>query len=174
MRRALAAVLVLSLGGWEPFRAADPDVEAGNRAYAEGRYDDALAAYDRAAQRGGVDPDGLAFDRGTAELRKADQVKDPDEKRKLIERATDHLKQAGRAKDPRIRGQASYNRGNSLMDQGKLEDAIEAYKQALREDADLDDARVNLELALRRREKQRQQQQRQQGQQGQQGGQNGQ
>jgi hypothetical protein len=152
--RLLVPLLAVVLGGWTPFRAPDPDVEAGNQAYAAGRYDDALAAYDRAARRGVVDGDGLAFDRGTAELKKADAAKDPDEKRRLTDRALDDLKRAGRAKDARIRGAASYNRGNALLGQDKLEDAIEAYKQALRDDASLDDARLNLELALRRRQHQ--------------------
>ena len=174
-RTWLTAVAVVALAGWEPFRTIDPDVEAGNRAYAEGRYDDALAAYDRAARRAGVDADGLAFDRGTAELQKADAAKDPAEKRRLTERALEDLKQAARARDSHIRGAANYNRGNALMGQDKLDDAIEAYKQALREDPELDDARLNLELALRRREKQQQKKQQQgQGQQGQGQGQQGQ
>jgi len=166
-RRAGLAALVLALAAWQPFRTADPDVEAGNRAYAEGRYDDALAAYDRAARRGGVDDDGLAFDRGTAELKKADATRDAGEKQRLTQRALEDLKQAGRARDPRIRGRAHYNRGNLMMGQDKLDDAIEAYKQALREQPDLDDARLNLELALRRRQKQQQQSKQNQGQQGQ-------
>jgi hypothetical protein len=176
LRRYGLAILALALAGWQPFRTADPDVEAGNRAYDEGRYGDAIAAYDRARRRGGVDGDGLAFDRGTAELGQADAVSDPVEKRRLIEHALESLKQAARSKDPRIRGAASYNRGNALMAQDKLEDAIEAYKQALRDDPALDDARLNLELALRRREhKQRAQNQGGQGQPGQPGpGQRGQ
>jgi hypothetical protein len=157
-RGAALAALVVALGGWEPFRAADPDVEAGNRAYAGGRYDDALAAYDRAARRGGIDADGLAYDRGTTEARKAELTRDPAEKQRLTQRALDDLKQASHARDPRIRGGASYNRGNLLMGQDKLDDAIEAYKQALREQPGLDDARLNLEVALRRRQKQQQSQ----------------
>jgi hypothetical protein len=170
MRRVLAVVLLIALGGWEPFRALDPDVEAGNLAYAEGRYDDALAAYDRAARRGSVDPDGLAYDRGTAQLKRAESATDPDQKRRLTERALADLQQAGRARDPRVRGAAHYNRGNLLMAQDKLDEAIDAYKQALRDDPGLDDARLNLELALRRRQKQPQrppQGQQGQGQQGQ-------
>ncbi len=180
MRRALAVIGVLVLGAWEPFRMLDPDVEAGNRAYAEGRYGDAITAYDRAAERGGVDRAGLAFDRATAELKQAEAIKDPAEKQRLTDHALEDLKRAGQSRDPRVRGGASYNRGNALMQRDKLEDAIEAYKQALREQPDLDDARVNLELALRRRQKQQppQQPQGQQGQgqgQGQQGqGQGGQ
>ncbi|HMG56548.1 MAG TPA: tetratricopeptide repeat protein, partial [Kofleriaceae bacterium] len=173
-RRAGLAALVLALAAWQPFRTADPDVEAGNRAYAEGRYDDALAAYDRAARRGGVDGDGLAFDRGTTELKKAEATRDAGEKQRLTQRALEDLKQAGHARDPRIRGQAHYNRGNLMMGQDKLDDAIEAYKQALREQPDLDDARLNLELALRRRQKQQQQAKQNQGQQGQGQGQPGQ
>jgi hypothetical protein len=163
----LATALVVVLGGWQPFRTADPDVAAGNQAYAEGRYAEALAAYDRAARRGGVDADGLAYDRGTAELKQSEAAHDAAEKQRLIQRALDDLRQAGHARDPRIRGSAHYNRGNLLMGQDKLDDAIEAYKQALREQPGLDDARRNLELALRKRQKQQQQRQ----QQGQQGGQ---
>jgi hypothetical protein len=163
----LATALVVVLGGWQPFRTADPDVEAGNQAYAEGRYAEALAAYDRAARHGGVDADGLAYDRGTAELKQSEAAHDAAEKQRLIQRALDDLKQAGHARNPRIRGSAHYNRGNLLMGQDKLDDAIEAYKQALREQPGLDDARRNLELALRKRQKQQQQRQ----QQGQQGGQ---
>ena len=77
MRRLLAATLLFALGAWEPFRSPNPDVEAGNQAAAEGRWDDALAAYDRAATDGSVDADGLAYNRGTAELEKAKSLTDP-------------------------------------------------------------------------------------------------
>ena len=167
-RLAIAIAALVALAGWTPFRTIDPDVEAGNQAYAEGRYNDALAAYDRARRHDSVDADGLAFDRGTAELALAEAAKDAGERTRLTDRALEDLKQATHSKDARIRGAASYNRGNSLMDQGKLEDAIEAYKQALRDDNQLDDARLNLELALRRRQRQKSQQQGQgQGSQGQ-------
>jgi len=168
MRRPIALALLVALAGWQPFRSPNPDVEAGNKALAEGRYDDALAAYDRAAQNGSVDPDGLAYDRGTAELAKAAASKDAAEKDRLVGKALEDLKQAQHSRDARVRGSADYNRGNALMGQDKLDDAIEAYKQALREQPDFEDARTNLELALRRRQKkQQQQQQQQQGQQGQ-------
>ena len=106
VRRGLAFVLLLSLGAWEPFRSPDPDVTEGNKAYAEGRYDDAIAAYDRAAKDGNVDAQGLAFDRGTALLKKAEATKDPAEKARLTERAMDDLKQGARSKDPNARKNA--------------------------------------------------------------------
>ena len=125
--------LIFVLAAWTPFVSTNPDVEAGNAALAAGNYDDALAAYDRAAKSGRVDPSGLAYDRGTAELRKAQQTNDPAEKARLFERGQDDLKTAAHSTDPRIRGDAAYNRGNSLMAQEKYADAAAAYKQALHE-----------------------------------------
>ncbi len=81
----------------------------------------------RAARKTGIDPDGLAFDRGTAELRKAEGLKDAAEKQRLTERALDDLKQAQKSADPKIRGGAQYNRGNAMMDGDKVDEAIEAH-----------------------------------------------
>ena len=114
-RRPLALVLLLALGGWEPLRSPDPDVQEGNRAYAEGRYDDAIKAYDRAAGRGGVDRHGLAFDRGTAMLKKAQGAKEPKERAQLMERALEDLKEAAKSKDARLRADAHYNRGTAAL-----------------------------------------------------------
>ena len=158
-RRVLAAALLLALAGWKPLVSPNPDVEAGNRAYREGRYDDALSYYDKAARDGGVDESGLAYDKGTATLKKAEKTQDKAERDRLTERGLEDLKRAAGSRDPRIRGQANFNRGNALLGQDKLEDAIEAYKNALRDQPQLDDARLNLELALRRLEKKQQQQQ---------------
>ncbi len=179
-RQTLAVVLVVALGGWQPFRAADPDVVAGNDAYAAGRYAEAIAAYGRAEERGAVDPDGLAYDRGTAELAAAARLGDPAAKEALTQQALEHLKQAAHAKDAPVRGAAHYNAGNALLGANKLDEAIDAYKDALREDPLQEDARMNLEVALRRKQKQGggggpgPQGQGQQGQGPQQGGQQGQ
>ena len=78
MRRLRAlwfALVLIPLGGWEPLWQNDADVDAGNRAYAEGRYDDALAAYQR-ARDSGVDTAGLAYDEGTATMRVNDALED--------------------------------------------------------------------------------------------------
>lgn len=63
---------------------------------------------------------------------------------------------------------AHYNRGNALAHQGRLQEAIDAYDEALAR-ADLEAARHNKELvveALRQQQEQQQQQQSQQNQQG--------
>src|SRR5512146_331338 len=75
MKRVALAAAILALGGWEPLWRQDPDIEAGNRAYDRGRFDDALKAYAR-AKDAGVDPAGLAYDRGTALIGKASQMPD--------------------------------------------------------------------------------------------------
>lgn len=161
--RALGFVLVLiPLGGWEPLWQNDADVDAGNRAYAEGRYDDALAAYQRARDNG-VDSAGLAYDEGTATMAKGDQLADITARDKVLEEAWTQLGKATHAKDKSLAARAHYNRGNIRMKQKKLDEAVDAYKDALRADPTLESARQNLELALRQREKQRQQQQQQQG-----------
>jgi hypothetical protein len=189
VRRFASLALLLFLGAWQPFRAHDGDVEDGNDAFARGDYGDAVEDYGRA--RGRVDDGGLDYDVGTAELKAADGENDAAKKQKLHEQGLKDLDSAEKnAKDPNVRAQAAYNRGNALFaDSGaekdpkaqdaQLEGAIEAYKDALKTNPDFEDARLNLELALRHRKKEQQQQQQQQngpgqGQQGQQGQQQGQ
>jgi tetratricopeptide (TPR) repeat protein len=162
---------LVPLAGWDPFRTTDGNVDAGNQAFGQGRYDDAIHDYEHAG--GGVDRGGLDYDLGTARLKAADAEKDPKKKQQLHDDGmADLAHAAGAAKDPRVRAQAAYNRGNAFFSDGKLDDAVTSYKQALRENPELEDARLNLELALRHRKKEQQQQQQQgqgQGQQGQQG-----
>ena len=162
LRRGLFLALLVPLAGWEPLWRDDPDVAAGNRAYAERRYADALPASER-ARKGGVEAAGLEYDLGTAKLAWAEgEGQTPAERERLRAEAMDHLgKAATTARDPSIRGKAHYNRGNLLMKQQQLEPAIEAYKDALRADPRLESARVNLELALRQREREEQQRQQQ-------------
>src|SRR5260221_11522367 len=114
MRKGVAVMLVVGLGVWEPLKSPNADVEAGKAAFAAGHWDEALADYDRALRDGDVDPDGLAYNRGTAELKKAEQTKDPQERDKLFQRGLEDLKQAGGAKDPRVHGDAQHNRRNAL------------------------------------------------------------
>jgi tetratricopeptide (TPR) repeat protein len=159
LRAWLLVLAVLPLAGWEPLWRHDPDVAEGNRAYAEQRYDDALAAYDRAAESG-VDPHGLDYDRGAATLAKAEAAPEH-ERAPLYAEAMKQLENATRARDKAVRARAHYNRGNIHMRGKHLDEAIEEYKDALRADPTLEAARSNLELALRQREKQRQQQQQQ-------------
>lgn len=55
-----------------------------------------------------------------------------------------------------------YNRGNALIREGKLDDAIDAYKESLALQPDQDDAEENLKLAEDLKEQQEEQEQQQQ------------
>jgi len=66
-----------------------------------------------------------------------------------------------RTEDESIRHKTAYNLGNTAFKQDDFESAIQYYKTALVHDSTNEDARYNLELALREREKQKQEQQKQ-------------
>lgn len=169
-RAGLVAILVLA-GGWDALRAPDPDVDKGNQAYQKGRYDEALGHY-RSAESRGVDP-RLHFDMGAALYKLGEQAKDQEEKAKLLGQAEEQFRRAADTDDATLKSSAYYNLGNAMFQRQQWEDAIAAYKRALRASPKNESARHNLEMALRKREKQDQQQQGQ-GQQGQQDPQQGQ
>lgn len=117
-----------------------PLVDRGNRAFADGKYDEALAAYDEAEQALPRSAE-VAYNRGNA-LYKLGRL---DEAREAYARALI-------AEDSELRASDYFNMGNAFAGMGKDEEAIDAYRRALalrRNDAD---TRHNLELVLRRRE----------------------
>lgn len=127
------------------------DFERGNRLYREGRYAEAVEAY-QAALEDGHDTPALRYNLGTALLRLG-----------RYDEADRHLRAALEGVEPDIRTRAHYNLGNRFLNaarqmaapeaRGKLlEGAVEAYKRALRLDPSDGDAKWNLELALQERE----------------------
>ncbi len=166
-RAGLVALLVL-VGGWDALRAPDPDVDEGNQAFKKGHYDQALEHY-RSAESRGVDP-RLHFDMGAALYKLGEQAEDGDEKAKLLAQAEEQFRRAADTDDPVLKSSAYYNLGNAMYQRQQWEDAISAYKRALRASPRNESARHNLEMALRQRQKQDKQQQQGQGQQDQQQG----
>ncbi len=158
--RLLAPLLLLALGAWEPLRSPDPDVEAGNRAFAAGKWEEAVAHYE-AARGSGVDEAALDYNLGTARL-KLGAAASGDAKAKLTEQGLADLEKSRRSKDAHLRSEASFNAGNAQLGAEKFQEAIDSYKQSLRDNAENADARANLELALRKLQKQQEQQQQQQ------------
>lgn len=167
--RTLAAAgwlaAALALGGWDLLEGPHPAVEQGNEAFAAGRYDEALRHYRGAGD--GDAPGPLAFDIGAAlyklaekaEGRRADQ---------LYDQAEHAFRRAAEAPDGVLRSNAYHNLGNTLFRRGRFEEAAQAYRRALRANPRNDDARHNLDLTLRKLDRD-QPPQGQQGQQGQQG-----
>ena len=130
-------------------------LERGNRYYRAGKYEDAVKAYEEAL-RDGKDSPELRYNLGTALLQLG-----------RLDEADEHLQRAVRARNSDVRQRAHFNTGFRSLITGRrggedaeqrLTAAIESYKHALRLNPRDGDAKWNLELALREKEKQQQQQ----------------
>ena len=76
-----------------------------------------------------------------------------------IEEAFGHLKEAAnRSSKPDLSHKAFHNIGNVYMQKEEYDNAIEAYKQALRNEPTDEETRYNLALAKKKKEEQQQQQ----------------
>ena len=148
-RRCLGGVALLvclalpSLVAAQPGRGA---VDAGNRLYDEGRYEEAHVQY-LEALREAPDSPIVPFNDGNALYRTEE-----------LQRAMESYRQAVESGDPVVEAQAWYNLGNALYKQQQLEPALEAYKEALRRNPDDTDAKHNFEVTLEQLQQQQQQQ----------------
>ncbi|MEO8504893.1 MAG: hypothetical protein ABI609_13430 [Acidobacteriota bacterium] len=70
--------------------------------------------------------------------------------------AVPYLEKAAETASPGLKPRVQYNLGNAKLAAGDASGAVEAYKQSLRLDPASEDAKWNLELALRQLEKERQ------------------
>ena len=114
----------------------------GNRLYQQGKYDEALSAYQE-AQVEQPDLAELHYNVGNTLHRKEDYQG----------AAAETLQGLSKA-DSDLRAQAYYNLGNSFYRQGQFAEAIAAYEEALKLNPDDQDAKYNLELAQQQLEKQ--------------------
>jgi Ca-activated chloride channel homolog len=162
-RVARVAVVALVLFGSTAFGIGD--MERGNRFYRAGKYEEAVAAYQKALTSGKPTPQ-LHYNLATALLALG-----------RLNEAEPHFQAALQGVDPELRERTFYNLGNRFLGDARenekdvkkqgelLEAAIEAYKRALRLTPGDPEAKWNLELALRDKdenEKQQSQQQQQQ------------
>lgn len=154
--RARAAAIIIVLLATSAYGIGD--LERGNRLYREGRYEEAIAAYQRVVEAGDASAQ-VHYNLGTALLAVG---RFPD--------AEQHFQRALGAVDPELRQHTFYNLGNRFLTEGRaevdvarqgelLDAAIEAYRRSLRIEPDDVDAKWNLELALRDREENEQRQQ---------------
>jgi tetratricopeptide (TPR) repeat protein len=114
----------------------------GNRLYRQGKYDEALSAYQK-AQAEQPDLAELYYNVSNTLHRKEDYQ----------DAVVETLQGLSKA-DPDLRARAYYNLGNSFYRQGQFAEAIAAYQEALKLNPDDQDAKHNLELAQRQLEKQ--------------------
>ncbi len=130
--------------------------EKGRREYQGGNHPQALEAFESAARARPEDP-AVRFN-----------VADGLYKNGRYEEAATLFRSLGHDTSAPFAPAARYNLGNSLYQEQEYEGAIKAYRDALRLARGDEDARRNLELALRQLQEQQEQQQRQQGEQGEQ------
>ena len=145
-------VMLLSLLGFSASRAQSPEalIRQGNRYYNKQDYDQSLLNYEKALKKSPGNPDAQ-FNQGDALYRKSDYEK--------AAASYDDVLQS-RA-DDKTRQSAYYNKGVAEIRQKKLDESIDAWKNALRLDPADSDARENLVKALLEKKKQEQQQQQQ-------------
>ena len=139
----LAMALVTSIG----VRAqANKDIVNGNTLYDQQKYKEAEADYTKALAN---DPNNTAglFNLGNTLY----QEKKYDSSRKVMAATANTLK------DKNGKAAANYNIGNTYMSQQKWEDAVNAYKQTLRNNPGDMDAKYNLSYAEEMLKKKQQQ-----------------
>ncbi|MBK9273607.1 MAG: tetratricopeptide repeat protein [Flavobacteriales bacterium] len=141
-------LLAMSVAGAQAQdRKADAALSEGNALYRQGDHAGAAAAYQRA---GTLAPADLrpTFNLGDALYRQGD----PAAAQQQFERS------AQESRDPADQARAYHNLGNSHLAQQRPQQAIEAYRQALRRDPSDEDTRYNLAYAQRMLKQQQQQQ----------------
>lgn len=112
-------------------------VRKGNELYMQQKYAEAAKVYQQALQQQPTFTPG-AFNLGDALV----QQKQYDAARKVMANA------AKSSKDPLIQSGAHYNTGNTYMSEQQWQQAVDAYKQALRRNPQDADAKYNLSYAL--------------------------
>jgi tetratricopeptide (TPR) repeat protein len=133
----MAKILIVFLFCATPLFGSQAQLKEGNRQFTNGHYDKALKSYEDALIDTPYSPI-LKYNAGAAAYQAGD-----------FSKATTFFREANENAPPPLRQAAHYNRGNALYKEGRLEDAIEAYKDALRINPADEDARYNLSAALR-------------------------
>ncbi len=133
-----AALAVPSLARAGLFEGDHPLVQQGTRAYHAGDFDGARQAYEEAARQlpGRAE---LDYNLGDVYMK----LGRPDDAKRAFQAA---LGQA----DDSLRARDYYNLGNALAGLDQKQDAIAAYRQALKVDPHFEPARHNLEVLLRK------------------------
>ncbi len=129
--------LILCLGCVGAMAQPKKMVRKGNELYESKNYKEASAAYQEALKKNPTYTPGL-YNLGNALY----QQKQYDNARKAMDAASKT------SKDKQLTGGAQYNIGNTYMEEQKWQEAVDAYKQALRNNPQDADAKYNLSYAL--------------------------
>jgi len=146
-RRTLPAACVAVMASAVGARAQDADIRRGNAAYRKGDYNAAAEAYRQALSADSTDV-RARFNRGAALY----QQKKWEEARKALSAA------AAAPANPAARAAASYNIGNAWASEEQWQQAVDAYRDALRRQPGDAAAQYNLSYALAKLKQQQDQQ----------------
>ncbi len=124
-------------------QSTDALIRQGNRYYNKQKYDESLANYEKALKKSPENADAH-FNQGDALYRKNDFEK-------AASSYDDVLQSKG---SEELRQKAYYNKGVAMVKQKKIEESIDAWKNALRLDPSDADTRDNLVRALLEKKKQ--------------------
>jgi len=129
--------IFMSLFSFSQSTPVEKTIQAGNDYYKQQQFAKAAEEYRKAIE---ADP----FNQ-TAKFNQANALYKQDKK---VDAARIFAEVANNITDKEIRSKAFYNKGVILTQQKNLEESIEAYKNALRNNADDKEARENLQKAL--------------------------
>jgi tetratricopeptide (TPR) repeat protein len=124
-------------------------IRSGNRYYKKKQVDQSQQQYEAAVRKAPDNPTAN-YNLGNAQFRKNNYADAANSYNTTVEHA---------GTDKTMQEKGLYNKGVALIKQKKLEESIEAWKNALKLDAGDEDARENLQKALMQLKQQQQQQQ---------------
>ncbi len=135
--RLIILVLFISRFSFAQSLQTGKHTRAGNEFYKQQQFDKAASEYGKAIE---ADPDN-----GPAKFNLANTLYKQNKQDEAVKVFTEV---AGNAAKTELKVKAYYNKGAVLSQQKKLEESIEAYKNALRLNPDDKEARENLQKAL--------------------------
>jgi len=128
-------ILMVVMG---PFDRPNPGVEQGNRLMKDGKFNEALKKYEGEEKRLKDKPE-LSYNKGLAQYNKKDFPK-----------AREEMARSLKISDTQAKQNAFYNLGNNAFRMENYSDAVEAFKEALLLNPSDMDAKINLELAMKK------------------------
>ena len=145
MRKLLTIITLFVIPGINLYaqkdQSSNPEIERtiqrGNELYTQKQYEQAIQVYDEALK---ADPDN-----STAKYNRALALQKQGKSEDAIKAFNDV---AFKTEDHQLKSKSYYNKGVIYSGQKNLEESIEAYKDALRQNPDDKQARENLQKAL--------------------------
>lgn len=150
MKKYFVLILTIGIGAVSFAQQANTHLRNGNKAYKESKFEQSQQEYNKALSIAPKNP--LAnYNMGNALFRN----------NKTEEAVTSYDNTITNTNKAAIKEQGYYNKGVALAKQQKLQESIDAWKNALKLDPNDQQARENLQKALLELKKQQQQQQQQ-------------